>query len=283
MINVFLYNILTFIYLISTLFYLIYVAFQKRKIGVIATTTTLFACIGHVIAFIYRWVESYQAGRGHLPIRGPYECLTFSAGVITLLYLVIEFVTRRKVLGVIILPCISIMMLFANFTSDIKREILPMPEVLQGNYINYHLFSCFVGYAAFIISFVASLLYLLNKGKIITADNVLQRIFLPEEFLDEINYKMIAIGFIMFSIMLVTGMFRSKIVWGRYWQWDPVQTWSLLTWIVYAIILHGRYIWRQRRVITALLSIIGFGFSIVSFLIGAGFLLVSLHFPITGE
>ncbi|MCX5901173.1 MAG: cytochrome c biogenesis protein CcsA, partial [Proteobacteria bacterium] len=71
--------------------------------------------------------------------------------------------------------------------------------------------------------------------------------------------------------------------WGSYWQWDPVQTWSLLAWLVYANALHGRYMWKWRGGLTAIHSIIGFGLSIVSFLIGAGLINISGHFPITGN
>jgi cytochrome c-type biogenesis protein CcsB len=280
--NVILYNILTYVYLLSTVCYLVHVIFRQKQTGQIATWITFFACIGHIAAFILRWVESYQAGMGHLPIRGPYECLTFSAGMVVLMYLAIEVIIETKAFGAAILPCVSVMMVYATLNSGINSRILPMPEVLQGNYINYHLSSCFVGYAAFTISWAASILVLLNSAQIITATNALKKIFIPNELLDDISYKMIAIGFIMFSIMLVTGMFRSKIVWGRYWEWDPVQTWSLITWIVYAIILHGRYTWKWRVEITATLSIIGFALSIVSFVIGAGFVSSSLHFPITG-
>jgi cytochrome c-type biogenesis protein CcsB len=280
--NIIIYNVLTYVYLASTVLYLLYVLFRQKQIGQIATGVTCIACAAHVAAFILRWIESYQAGIGHLPIRGPYECLTFSAGMIVLMYLVIEFTIKTKAFGAFVLPCVSVMMIYATLNSGINSRIQPMPEVLQGNYMTYHLTSCFVGYGAFTISWAASILFLLNSVRIITTSNSLKKVFVPSHLLDEISYKMIAIGFIMFSIMLVTGMFHSKIVWGRYWEWDPVQTWSLLTWIVYAIILHGRYTWRWRGEISATLSIVGFGLSVVSFLVGAGLVSGSQHFPIKG-
>jgi cytochrome c-type biogenesis protein CcsB len=281
--NIIIYNILTYVYLLSTVLYLVHVLFRQKQIGQIATGVTCIACAAHVAAFILRWVESYQAGIGHLPIRGPYECLTFAAGIIVFLYLGIEFKIKTRAFGAFVLPCISILMIYASMSSAINNRIQPMPEVLQGNYINYHLSSCFVGYGAFVISWVASLLFLLNSTGMVTTSNAFRKVFIPNDILDDISYKMIAIGFIMFSILIISGMFRAKIIWGKYWEWDPVETWSLLTWIVYAVILHGRYMWKWRGGITAILSIIGFGLAIVSFLIGAGFASPSLHFPITGQ
>ena len=175
-----------------------------------------------------------------------------------------------------------LLMVFATMSSQIDKQILPMSEVLQGNYINYHLTSCFIGYAAFTVSFVASILFLINrKGDNLKSKGVGGSI--PSgRVLDSISYKMIAIGFVMFTILIVTGMFRSKIIWGNYWEWDAVQTWSLIAWLVYAVILHGRFTWKWRGTITAILSIIGFSLSIISFLTGAGFISSSGHFPITG-
>ncbi len=275
MINLVLYNITPYLYLLCTLLYMAHVLFQSDRIGTAATVLTFTGLLVHSAGFIARWIESYQMGIGHLPIRGPYECLTFSAGMLVLFYMTIEFKIKVKTFGMCIMPVAFLLMVYATMSNQMNKQILPMPEVLQGNYINYHLASCFIGYAAFTISFVASIVYLLKREGSGTA-------LISRSTLDEINYKMIAIGFVMYSILIVTGMLRSKIIWGSYWQWDQVQTWSLIAWLVYAVILHGRFTWRWSGTLTAALSIIGFGFSIISFLVGAGFLFSSGHYPITG-
>ena len=282
MINIQLYTLLSFVYLLCTILYLVNLLFRVEKVGKIATAITCVAFLGHLATFFLRWVETYQLGMGHLPIRGPYECLTFSAGTIVLLYLVIERVYRNRNFGAFILPLVFLLMVYASLSTQIEKQILPMPEVLQGNYINYHLPSCFIGYAAFAVSFIASILFLVKrKGDDLKTKK--DRAVIPSrEVLDTISYKMIAIGFVMFTVLIVTGMFRSRIIWGSYWEWDAVQTWSLIAWLVYAVILHGRFTWKWSGAITALLSIIGFALAVISFLIGAGFLFSSGHFPITG-
>jgi len=282
MINTQLYGLITFVYLLCTVLYLVHLLFKINKIGQIATAITFLAFLSHLATFILRWVETYQLGMGHLPIRGPYECLTFSALAIVLFYLVIERTIKTKVFGGFILPLVFLHMVFATMSSQIDKQIIPMPEVLQGNYINYHLASCFIGYAAFTVSFVASILFLIRgKGSGVKSQGV-STVIPSGEVLDNISYKMIAIGFVMFTILIVTGMFRSKIIWGSYWEWDPVETWSLITWLVYSVILHGRFTWKSSGTITAILSIIGFASSIISFLAGAGFIFSSGHYPITG-
>lgn len=275
MINAFLYNICPYLYLAGTLLYLVHILFKSEGIGKAATSLSFAGLLVHSAGFIARWIESYQANMGHLPIRGPYECLTFSALMLVLFYLAIEIKINTRSFGIFILPLAFLLMVYSTMSSRIDKQIMPMPEVLQGNYINYHLASCFIGYAAFAVSCVASIVYLIrregNGG-----------VLLSRSMLDDISYKMIAIGFVMYSILMVTGMLRSKIIWGSYWQWDQVQTWSLIAWLVYAVILHGRFTWKWSGTLTAVLSIIGFAFSIISFLVGAGFLFSSGHYPITG-
>ena len=282
MINTQLYSLITFVYLLCTVLYLIHLLFKVEKVGQIATVITFLAFFTHLAAFVIRWVESYRLGMGHLPIRGPYECLTFSAGVIVIFYLVAEFKIKTRAFGAFILPLVFLLMVFATLSSQIERQIFPMPEVLQGNYINYHLSSCFIGYGAFAVSFVASILFLIRRGGGNVKSEGVGGTIPSRRVLDNISYKMIAIGFVMFTILIVTGMFRSKIIWGSYWEWDAVQTWSLIAWLVYAVILHGRFTWKWSGTITAILSIIGFALSIVSFLTGAGFIFSSGHYPITG-
>ena len=280
MINTYLYAIVPLLYLLCAVLYLLHVLFKVERVGRIATIMAIAGLIIHSAAFIARWIESYRVGMGHLPIRGPYECITFSALMLVAFYLAIEFKIRSRAFGVFIMPVAFLLMVFATLNSRFSKQIVAMPEVLQGNYINYHLSSCFIGYAAFTVSFVASILYLLRRGE--GGAPAANTILPPRETLDEISYKMIAIGFVMYSILIVTGMFRSKLIWGSYWQWDQVQTWSLIAWLVYAVLLHGRFTWKWSGTLTAILSIIGFLFSIISFLVGAGFLFASGHYPITG-
>ena len=74
----------------------------------------------------------------------------------------------------------------------------------------------------------------------------------------ELSYQMVVIGFLMLTLGIITGSVWAHSAWGSYWSWDPKETWSLITWLVYATMLHSRLIrgWKGKRL--ALLSIIGF-------------------------
>jgi ABC-type transport system involved in cytochrome c biogenesis permease subunit len=100
---------------------------------------------------------------------------------------------------------------------------------------------------------------------------------LPEaERLDDYSYKTILVGFPFMTLLIITGAVWAHYAWGRYWGWDPKETWSLITWFVYAIYLHLRISrsWQGRP--PAYISILGF-FSVIFTYLGVNLLLSGLH------
>jgi cytochrome c-type biogenesis protein CcsB len=106
---------------------------------------------------------------------------------------------------------------------------------------------------------------------------VLESLSLTPRMLDEIQYKSIAIGFPLFTLGgLIMGAIWANSAWGKYWTWDPKETWSLITWFVYALYLHARFVggWRGKRV--AVLAVVGFIAVIFTYL-GVNLVLSGLH------
>lgn len=106
---------------------------------------------------------------------------------------------------------------------------------------------------------------------------ILTSLSITTNMLDEITYKSIAIGFPLFTIGgLIMGAIWANSAWGKYWSWDPKETWSLITWLVYALYLHARFVagWRGKRV--AILAVIGFIAVIFTYL-GVNLVLSGLH------
>jgi cytochrome c-type biogenesis protein CcsB len=135
----------------------------------------------------------------------------------------------------------------------IDPNIRPLIPALQSNWLVAHVFTCFLGYAGFAVSFVAAILLLVSRASANIAS------VLPDKrLLDEIVYRSILIGFPLLTLGIITGAAWAEHAWGSYWSWDPKETWSLITWLVYAGFLHARLSrgWSGRR--TALLSVIGF-------------------------
>jgi cytochrome c-type biogenesis protein CcsB len=139
---------------------------------------------------------------------------------------------------------------------------------LQSNWLTSHVITCFLGYAAFTVAFGCGLLYLLKnmeKGDKEKPSGFLGK--LPSlVMLDALIYQSIALGFVFLTIGIMTGSIWAHYAWGSYWSWDPKETWSLITWLIYAIMLHARYVrgWRGKRL--AVLAIIGFACVLFTYL-----------------
>ena len=251
-------SVITFAYGLSALLYLALWIFKKDSLGKIATTVTLISLAGHTVGILMRWYESYQMGIGHAPLSNLYESLIFFAWTIALIYLVVEWRYDKRVIGAFTTPLAFLAMAYASLSPNISDRIQPLIPALKSNWLIAHVMTCFVGYAAFAIAFGISIMYLIKANGSDGSNRLLQR--LPaQQMLDELTHQMVLFGFLFLTVGIITGAVWANSAWGRYWGWDPKETWSLITWFVYATLLHARLMrgWRGRRI--AYLSILGFG------------------------
>jgi cytochrome c-type biogenesis protein CcsB len=213
--------------------------------------------VGNAAGIIFRWVESYSIGYGHAPLTNLYESLTFFSLTLGVIYLVIEWRTKNRRLGAFAMPLVCLALAYAALKVP-GKDIQPLLPALKSNWLIAHVISCFIAYAAFAIAFCISIMFLFKKNQ--GSDdhsNLLSR--LPDEqVLDELTHQLIMFGFLFLSVGIITGAVWANSAWGRYWGWDPKETWSLITWLVYATLLHARMMrgWHGSRIAT--LSIIGF-------------------------
>ena len=250
-------SIVTFVYAAAAFLYLASWVFKKELPGKLATYTTLLAVGGNLAGLLIRWRESYTMGIGHAPLSNLYESLTFFAMVIGIIYLVIEWRYKNRIIGVFCSPLAFLAIAYASLSPDISDRIQPLIPALKSNWLIAHVVLCFVGYAAFAIAFGVSIMYLIRKPDGETDGGLLAR--LPSQrILDELNYQLIMFGFLFLSAGIITGAVWANSAWGRYWGWDPKETWSLITWFIYATLLHAKLMrgWHGRRI--AFLSILGF-------------------------
>ena len=275
MINSVILSYITFVYFASFMLYLLMMVMGKGIFGRTATVVTSMGLAGHTFAIILRWVESYRFGIGHAPFSNLYESLIFFAWSIMLLYLLIEWRTRNRSMGAFATPLAFLIMAYASF-SNIEDRIQPLIPALKSNWLIAHVITCFVGYAAFGIAFGLSIMYLLKRMDNPDKKNTFLKLIPGSLILDELIYQLIVIGFILLTLGIITGAVWAHSAWGRYWGWDPKETWSLITWFVYAALLHARMIrgWRGKKL--AILSIIGFSCVIFTYL-GVNLILSGLH------
>jgi len=258
MINSVILGYTTFVYFAAFMFYLLMMVMHREILARLATTAAAIGLAAQTFAIVLRWIESYRLGVGHAPFSNLYESLIFFAWTIVLLYLLVEWRTKNKTLGAFVMPLAFLAMAYASYSPNVTSRIQPLIPALQSNWLITHVITCFFGYAAFGISFGLSLMYLLkrldNPGK----NNIFLRLIPRTALLDELNYQMVVIGFLMLTLGIITGSVWANEAWGSYWSWDPKETWSLITWLIYATVLHSRMVrgWTGKRV--ALLCFIGF-------------------------
>ncbi len=416
-ISQFLFNTGGIAFVVATILYVVYLGPRNRVIGNTATAATVLGVVSLTVGLALRWIE---AGLHHPPFTNLYETLLFFAWGIALVYAVIEFKYKLKIAGAFVLPISLAAMGIASLSPN--KEIEPLVPALQSAWLHFHVAVSSVAYAAFVVAFAFSILYLLKDrlpmavfgvcvavvgwfsmsvtklsvltegvfrmrqmamehGKlypvyypgtqtpveieipgvgsiflitfglyVLTMVLYLLYVFMKQEslarfslwamiasfiaqsaallllmariksipqvslysnpyemtmlflslgttlvflivqfnyarflealpqkkLLDTLSYKTIMVAFPLMTLVIVTGAIWANYAWGTYWSWDPKETWSLITWIVYALYLHARITigWHGRR--TAYISIIGFAVVLFTFL-GVNIVLSGLH------
>ncbi len=279
-------SITTFVYMGAAVLYLGSLTFRKEILAKIGSGVLILGLLSHTAGIILRWVESYKLGIGHAPLSNLYESLVFGAWAISLIYLVMEWRTGVRSLGVFPTTCAFLAMAYASFSKNIESSIQPLVPALKSNWLIAHVITCFLGYAAFAVSCGISIAYLVKvrnnpggdfKKKTGDTGESTRGIALPDiHTLDELNYQTVMFGFLLLTVGIITGSVWANKAWGNYWSWDPKETWSLITWLVYAALLHSRAVrgWRGKKI--AWFGIIGFACVLFTYF-GVNFLLSGLH------
>ncbi|MCE5262275.1 MAG: c-type cytochrome biogenesis protein CcsB [Deltaproteobacteria bacterium] len=267
----------TFVYLLAFLLYLVRMVRGRESWGSAASWVARVGFLLHTAALLLRWKSSYDLGIGHVPLANFYESLIFFAWAVLLFYLIFEWRTRSRSLGAFVIPVAFLLLAYASISPGVSGRIQPLIPALQSNWLTVHVLTCFLGYAAFTMAFAVGIMYLL-KGRV-RKDGKEEGRFLrliPEAgALEELLYQGVVLGFVLLSLGILTGAVWAHYAWGSYWSWDPKETWSLITWIVYAAMLHARSVrgWRGRRM--AWMALLGFASVLFTYL-GVNYL-DSLH------
>jgi cytochrome c-type biogenesis protein CcsB len=267
----------TFIYFAAFVFYLFRMVLGREFWGKLATQTALVGLVAQSVALLIRWKASYDLGIGHAPLSNFYESLIFFAWTIVLLYLIIEWRLKNRSIGVFVLPIAFLLMAYASIAPGVNHKIEPLIPALQSNWLTAHVLTCFMGYAAFTVAFALGIMFFIKSaaGPDVSGRSAFIRLLPTEYHMDELMYYSATLGFIFLTLGIATGSVWAHYAWGAYWQWDPKETWSLITWLSYAVMLHVRLVrgWRGKRM--AAMAIVGFICVLITYL-GVNFL-PSLH------
>jgi cytochrome c-type biogenesis protein CcsB len=204
-----------------------------------------------------RWIAG-----GHPPLSGLFDAVIFFSWTTVIAFVVAEILFRTRWLT----PLVGVTeLVFLAYASDCDAAIRPLMPVLQSAWLTIHVFAYMIAYGVMTVACFAAICYyayLVAQG-----DNATTRRF------DSLTYRFVAFGFPLVTAGILTGAVWANRTWGRYWSWDPKETWSLISWIVYAAFLHLR-IWSRfwpmppprRSVLLNWLAILGFAAIVFTFL-----------------
>lgn len=241
---------------------------------------TAFAWVSALAGFtglLVRWHESYllRPDAGHIPVSNLYEVFILFLVITALMYLYYEGKFAVQKLGGFVFSFMAVVVGFVLWYS-VSREahtIQPLIPALQSWWMKIHVPANFIGYGAFCISAMLGIAELVS----LRAEEKGGKSWLPPSVLiDEVMYKAIAVGFLFFTIATILGALWAADAWGRYWSWDPKETWAFIVWLNYAIWLHLRLVAGWRGKVLAWWAIIGLFVTAFAF-IGVNMFLSGLH------
>jgi cytochrome c-type biogenesis protein CcsB len=263
------FQVSLFFYLGGTIAYLIYIITSHEWAARAGRLLLGLGFISHCITLALRYIEA-----GHIPAVNLHESLSFFAWMVVGFFLLLRSYYKIEVMGVFVSPLALLLVIWA---AALPQVIIPLPPALRSWWLPIHVTFAFLGDAIFALAFCAGVIYLIQE-KLVKSKRV--GTFsgrLPSlQILDEINYRALTIGFPLLTIGIVTGAVWAEYAWGSYWSWDPKENWSLVTWLLYAVLLHQRLAVKWRGKKAAVMAIVGFGAVLFTFL-GVNLLMEGLH------
>lgn len=251
------------IYTASALMFIIYISKLSARIGKIALIFTLAGFLFHTAALGLRTVEA-----GRLPFSNQFEFAASFAWGIVLSFLVLYRIYKFTAIGAFVMPLGFLIMGYASMQS---RAIRPLMPALQSNWLTIHVGTAVLSYGAFALACGIAFIYLIDARRPES-----RRILKDPEVSDILSYRAIVFGFFMLTIVIISGAIWAQRAWSRYWAWDPKETWSLITWIIYAVYLHLRLRRNWKGKAAAWFAVLGF-ISVLFTFIGVNVLLPSIH------
>ncbi len=263
------------LYLIASGGFIVYVIRQENKAFRIAHRVLLAGFVFHTIFFAQRF---YQMGVA--PVLDLKAALSFFSWAVVLVCLLFHYKFKVMVLASFAAPFAAFIMIVSSAMPWFEGPVRP---VFRSLWLVIHVTTAFIGNGLFAIAFLAAVMYLIQEHQI--KQKKLGAFFkrLPSlATLDKLSHFSLIYGFSFLTAGMITGSIYAQIAFGKYWQWDPKEVWSLITWLLYAVLLHERLAvgWQGRK--AAIMSIVCFCVLIFAFL-GADLFMDSYHsFEATG-
>ncbi len=215
---------------------LVSIVFGKSRPFSIARLLVFLAFICLTVFGITRWVRT-----AHPPFVTLFESMTVSVWFVLLMFHGLR--ARLPQTSILLLPVSAITFLLMGWSSSLPQEASPLSVALTNTWLFIHASFATGGAAAFLIGASFSVVYLIGRARL----ESLQKTFavLPDyNLLPKSILNFLIFGLILWGVMIVSGSIWAHVAWGRYWAWDPIELWSLISWLLYGLLLHTRLTFR---------------------------------------
>lgn len=219
--------------------YVVGLMFRKERVTAAATWVSLLGLVPHLVGIGVRWTRV-----GHGPYLGFYEVISTYAlfAVVAFALVSLRFRGLRPA-GIFVMPLVFLFLGGAMLTSP---DDLPLTGTLASYWLIIHVTFAKLAYGSFIASFALALSYVVRGRARSERWTRFASRFPSQETVDDLSYSFVAAGFVFLAVMIAAGAVWANEAWGRYWGWDPIETWALVSWLVYAVALHLRLTLRWR-------------------------------------
>ena len=209
----------------------------------IATALMLLAFILLLVAVVARGLSN-----GHVPWGNMYEFSITGALTFTGAYLAALRKYDLRWLGLFI--SLAALLTLGTAITLLYRDSAPLVPALKSTWLIIHVVAAIISGGVFLLSNVIAGAYLYLDARERGAGRPAWATRLPAlEVLDQLSYRLVAFVFPLWTFSVIAGAIWAESAWGRYWGWDPKETWAFITWVAYAAYLHARVTvgWKGRR------------------------------------
>ncbi len=265
----------TTLYAISSILYIYCFVFKKEEKLNLAVSSAIVGLLFHSVSIALRWIET-----GHGPYISMFEVLSKYAWFSVVIFLLVQQkIEKIKIAGFIVMP---VSLLIMGVGSTYSRDIQTIPASLKSYWLIAHVGFASLAFGSILVAVGIAVLYILKERHSKNAEVYIENYDsfynkLPQlKVMDELMYRFVAFGLLFLTIMIGAGAIWANQTWGRYWGWDPIETWSLITWFMYGICLHLRMNakWSGKRIAWVII----FSIFVMAFaFLGVGYVYSGLH------
>ncbi len=222
-------------YAVGTAMYMVGVTFSKERVLRQALWVSAAGLAFQTASLGVRWVRL-----GHGPYLGLYEVVQALVWCVVVFFVVVAWRSPRlSAAGIAVMP---VALILCGGSMLAPKVGLPITAKLASAWLVVHVAFANLAFGAFAVAFALAIAYVVRVRSAADGKWVKRFERLPaQNALEDLTVRYILVGFLFWGIMIATGAIWANEAWGRYWAWDPIETWSLIVWIIYAVYLHVRF------------------------------------------